>query len=63
MMRKQPEMVQQAFTLLDRPKEGVLSSLAGLDQFLRGNGKAVSSDELSRMFRVLSFDRGAHVTF
>lgn len=55
-------MVDQAFGFLDCRRTGYLSSLQEIDQFLRSNGKVFSQPELSRIFRVLSFD-SPHVTF
>lgn len=56
-------MVEAAFGLLDYRKEGYLSSLHQLDQFLRANGKVMAQAELSRILRALSFDQGPYVTY
>jgi Ca2+-binding EF-hand superfamily protein len=63
MHEKQPLAVEEAFTLLDIERKGMISSLADIDRFLRNNGKVASKDELVRIFRVLSFDRDPSVLY
>lgn len=57
MNQKQVYIVEEAFTQLDYEKKGVIENLGQIDHFLRSNGKAVAKDDLTRLFRVLSFDR------
>jgi Ca2+-binding EF-hand superfamily protein len=63
MFRKQAYTVEEAFSLLDHQQQGYLSNLIEIDQFLRSNGKVMTKDELVRLFRVLSFDKGDQVSY
>ncbi len=63
MNQKQVYIVQEAFTQLDNEKKGVIEGLSQIDRFLRGNGKVVGKDDLTRLFRLISFDRQGPVLY
>lgn len=48
---------------MDYERKGYLDKLADLDQFLRSNGKVLTNDELARIYRVLSFDKDAVISY
>lgn len=52
-----PYACDEAFLELDNKKFGYISSIKELDAFLRRNGKALNNEELTRIFRVLSFQQ------
>lgn len=63
MNQKHVYIVEEAFTLLDYEKKGVIQGLGQIDHFLRNNGKVVSKDDLVRLFRILGFDKEGPVLY
>ena len=55
--------VEEAFTLVDENRIGYIPTIKELDNFLRKNGKALSTVELERIFRFLSFQTNKEITY
>ena len=52
-----PYACDDAFLELDNRKLGYITSINEIDTFLRRNGKAMSHEELNRIYRVLCFQQ------
>jgi Ca2+-binding EF-hand superfamily protein len=54
---------EEAFILVDQNKNGYISTLEEIDNFLRKNGKQLNKDELNRIYRNLTNQTFGEITY
>lgn len=54
---------EEAFILVDQNKNGYISTLEEIDNFLRKNGKQLNKEELNRIYRNLTNQTFGEITY